>query len=127
QFVCVVATTGTVEEGVWHKRRAPRMWSRQPPFHVRIVRPNPAGMLGHMLGRGKIKLATKDVTMRRTDKRTGRSVEITQPMTVVDRMDDKLPKNVQEMMAAQQEGSEYTGTRRDTKGRWGPSNIQEVR
>ncbi|CAN0033236.1 unnamed protein product [Ectocarpus sp. 6 AP-2014] len=127
QYVCVVATRATVEEGIWHKRQAPRMWSRQPPFHVRIVRPNPVGMLGHMLGTGKIKFAQKDVTMRKTDKRTGRSIEITQPMTVLKRMDGKLPKNVQEMMEAQEEGREYTGTSRPSKGRWGPSNIEEVK
>lgn len=59
QFVCVVATRATVEEGIWHKRQAPSTWLRQPPFHVRIVRPNPVGMLGHMLGTGKIKFVQK--------------------------------------------------------------------
>ena len=59
QYVCVVATMGTVEEGIWHRRRAPVRWTRQPPFHVRIVRPNPAGMLDIMLAKGKIKLAKK--------------------------------------------------------------------
>lgn len=59
QYVCVVARMGTVEEGIWHRRRAPVRWWRIPPFHVRIVRPNPAGMLDHMIMTGKLKLHKK--------------------------------------------------------------------
>ncbi|CAM9270990.1 unnamed protein product [Ectocarpus sp. 8 AP-2014] len=31
------------------------------------------------------------------------------------------------MMEAQEEGREYTGTSRLSKGRWGPTNIEEVK
>eukprot|EP00752_Nemacystus_decipiens_P013370 g11837.t1 len=127
QYVCVVATTGPVEEGIWHRRRAPVRWTRQPPFHLRIVRPNPAGMLDIMLAKGKIRLAKKNVTIRRTDKRTGDVVEQTKPLVIVERRDEAdMPKYVAEMLQAQKEGRDWKDPR-PTKGRWGPTNIQKVR
>lgn len=57
--MCVVATTGSVEEGIWHRRKAPKKWDHQPPFHIRIVRPNAAGLLDLMMAKRKVKLATK--------------------------------------------------------------------
>lgn len=59
KYVCVVSRMGKVEEGVWHRRRAPVSWWRVPPFHIRIVRPNPAGMLDYMIAKKKVKLVKK--------------------------------------------------------------------
>ncbi|CAM9580239.1 unnamed protein product [Scytosiphon promiscuus] len=126
QYVCVVATMGSVEEGIWHRRKAPSRWFRQPPFHVRIVRPNPAGMLDHMLAKKKIRLATRNVTIKRTDKTTGEVVEKTKPMTVVERTDVELPPHLQDMLEAEKEGREWKDPR-PTKGRWGPSTLDEVK
>eukprot|EP00903_Cladosiphon_okamuranus_P021437 g19705.t1 len=127
QYVCVVATMGPVEEGIWHKRRAPVRWTRQPPFHIRIVRPNPAGMLDYMIAKGKVKLAKRKATIRRTDKRTGQVVEHTKPLVVLERTDGAdMPKHIADMLEAQKEGREWKDPR-PTKGRWGPSNIEEVK
>ncbi|CAM9119355.1 unnamed protein product [Pylaiella littoralis] len=126
QYVCVVATTGSVEEGIWHRRKAPRRWTHQPPFHVRIVRPSPAGLLDIMMTKKKVKLVEKDVTITRTDKRTGEVFRRTKKMTRLERCKDgKMPKHVAEMLRAEVEGREWKDTRA-TKGRWGPSNLKEA-
>lgn len=126
QYVCVVARMGTVEEGIWHRRRAPINWFRVPPFHVRIVRPSPAGMLDYMLTKKKIKLVKRDVTIRRTDNKTGEILEVTRPMTTVERTEVDLPKHLQKAFEAQREGKEWKDTRR-RKGRWGPTPDEQAR
>eukprot|EP00904_Undaria_pinnatifida_P009130 jgi/Undpi1/5347/HiC_scaffold_2.g00628.m1 len=126
QYVCVVARTGTVEEGIWHRRRAPINWFRIPPFHVRIVRPSPAGMLDYMLTKNKIKLVKRDVTITRTDNKTGEVLEVTRPMTTVERTEVDLPKHLQKAFEAQRKGKEWKDTRR-SKGRWGPTPDEKAK
>jgi hypothetical protein len=61
QYVCVMDQESG---GVWYQRKAPRYWSDEhPPFHVRIIRPNWAGMALEAMGKGKarIRLVQKDV------------------------------------------------------------------
>lgn len=63
---------GKVEEGIWHRRRAPVSWWRVPPFHIRIVRPNPAGMLDYMIAKKKVKLVKKVRKMKGTNRVSGK-------------------------------------------------------
>ncbi|CAM9572640.1 unnamed protein product [Ascophyllum nodosum] len=125
QYVCVVSRMGTVEEGVWHKRRAPINWWRVPPFHLRIVRPNPAGMLDYMIAKKKINLIKKDVTIKRTDKRTGEVVRFTRPMFMVERTEVNLPRHLRKYVKAKKDGKNWEDRRRSV-GRWGPSSDEKV-
>lgn len=73
---------------------------------------------------------TAAVTTRMFTRRQEQSPSLSLPATITtynNTPQGKLPKNVQEMMEAQKEGREYTGTSRPSKGRWGPTNIEEVR
>lgn len=56
QYVCVVSRLGDFEQAAWHRRKAPTNWVDEPPFHMRIVRPTPAGILHYMLTTGKAEL-----------------------------------------------------------------------
>lgn len=56
QYVGVFAKSGRIADVVWHVRKAPTNWTRDPPFHMRIVRPTPAGILHYMLTCGKCQI-----------------------------------------------------------------------
>ena len=63
QYVCLMDGEGMA---TWHKRRMPLFWrGKKPPFHVRIVRPNLAGMLYFLLSNDKIRVdwVEEEVTM----------------------------------------------------------------
>ena len=65
------------------------------------------------------------MTIRRTDNKTGEVLEVTRPMTTVERTEVDLPKHLQKAFEAQREGKEWQDTRR-RKGRWGPTPDEQV-
>lgn len=67
----------------------------------------------------------QDVTIRKTDNKTGEVLEVTRPMTTVERTEVDLPKHLQKAFEAQREGKEWKDTRR-RKGRWGPTPDEQV-
>lgn len=68
----------------------------------------------------------QDVTITRTDNKTGEVLEVTRPMTTVERTEVDLPKHLQKAFEAQRKGKEWKDTRR-SKGRWGPTPDEKVR
>lgn len=62
----------------------------------------------------------QNVTVKRTDTRTGEVEEFTRPMTWVERTDVELPRHFRKYAKAQKAGKKWEEKRRSI-GRWGPS------
>ncbi|CAM9393058.1 unnamed protein product [Chrysoparadoxa australica] len=60
QLVCLIDREGG---GTWYKRSYPWLWWKNPPFHVRIVRPNYPGMLHFLLNNKVVKVEYRQEEM----------------------------------------------------------------
>ena len=70
-------------------------------------------------------LHTQDVTIKRTDKRTGEVVRFTRPMFMVERTEVNLPRHLRKYVKAKKDGKNWEDRRRSV-GRWGPSSDEKV-
>lgn len=68
----------------------------------------------------------QNVTVKRTDTRTGEVEEITRPMSWVERTDVELPRHFRKYAKAKKAGKKWEDKRRSI-GRWGPSPKEKAR